>query len=47
MRFALGKGKVMDSGVLKVALCAGSGASVLKGVAADLYLTGNYFTHIM
>lgn len=29
-----------DSPVKKAALCAGSGSSVLKGVEADLYLTG-------
>lgn len=28
-----------------MALCAGSGGSVLKGVAADLYLTGEMSHH--
>lgn len=41
VRFALGKGQTMSFEVKTVALCAGSGSSVLKGVAADLYLTGN------
>lgn len=40
VRLALGNGRSMDSKVDSVALCAGSGASVLKGVKADLYLTG-------
>ncbi|XP_047020959.1 NIF3-like protein 1 isoform X3 [Helicoverpa zea] len=45
VRFALGKGKSMSSEVLTVALCAGSGSSVLKGAAADLYLTGEMLHH--
>lgn len=40
VRFAIGKGKALSDSVETVALCAGSGSSVLKGVAADLYLTG-------
>lgn len=30
----------VDSSVCTVAVCAGSGASVLNGVKADLYITG-------
>lgn len=30
----------MENSVKIVAICAGSGASVLKGAQADLYLTG-------
>lgn len=42
VRIALGKGKSSTSEVAIVGLCAGSGSSVLKGVAADLYLTGKF-----
>lgn len=42
VRFAIGKNKHINDEVKTVALCAGSGSSVLKGVDADLYLTGNY-----
>ncbi|XP_053626022.1 NIF3-like protein 1 isoform X2 [Plodia interpunctella] len=45
VRFAIGKGKTMDDKVHSVALCAGSGSSVLKGVSADLYLTGEMLHH--
>ncbi|CAK1552117.1 unnamed protein product [Leptosia nina] len=46
VRLALGKNKVMDeNSVQTVALCAGSGASVLKNVTADLYLTGEMLHH--
>ncbi|XP_026329477.1 NIF3-like protein 1 isoform X2 [Hyposmocoma kahamanoa] len=45
VRFAIGKDKVLSDGVNTVALCAGSGSSVLKGVAADLYLTGEMLHH--
>lgn len=41
VRFALGKGKLISTEIQTVALCAGSGSSVLKGAAAELYLTGN------
>lgn len=35
-----------DNKLIKtVALCAGSGASVLRGVSADLYLTGEMLHH--
>lgn len=45
VRFALGRGKQMTSEIKTVALCAGSGSSVLKGVSADLYLTGEMLHH--
>ncbi|XP_078730080.1 NIF3-like protein 1 [Lampetra fluviatilis] len=45
VRLALGAGKSPDSTVQTVALCAGSGGSVLKGVQADLYLTGELSHH--
>lgn len=32
-----------ESSVCTVAVCAGSGASVLNGVRADLYITGGHF----
>ncbi|XP_034179196.1 cytosolic iron-sulfur assembly component 1 isoform X2 [Osmia lignaria lignaria] len=34
-----------DGFINTIALCAGSGASVLKGVSADLYLTGEMLHH--
>ncbi|GAB1284994.1 NIF3-like protein 1 [Apodemus speciosus] len=40
LRLALGVGRTLESPVKVVALCAGSGGSVLQGVEADLYLTG-------
>eukprot|EP00076_Gallus_gallus_P010059 XP_004942661.1 NIF3-like protein 1 isoform X1 [Gallus gallus] len=45
VRLAVGTGKTLDSPVKKAALCAGSGSSVLKGVEADLYLTGEMSHH--
>lgn len=45
VRFALGKDKKLESEIKSVALCAGSGSSVLKGVDADLYLTGEMLHH--
>ncbi|KAJ0060634.1 hypothetical protein NL108_016607, partial [Boleophthalmus pectinirostris] len=39
LRLALGVGRTLDSLVHTVAVCAGSGASVLNGVTADLYVT--------
>ncbi|KAM8806657.1 NIF3L protein, partial [Eudromia elegans] len=45
IRLAVGKGKTLESPVKEVALCAGSGGSVLKGVKADLYLTGEMSHH--
>ncbi|KAM6129896.1 NIF3-like protein 1 [Pterocles gutturalis] len=45
IRLAVGMGKTLESPVEKAALCAGSGSSVLKGVEADLYLTGEMSHH--
>ncbi|CAG4909407.1 unnamed protein product [Colias eurytheme] len=46
VRLALGKSKVMDgTSVATIALCAGSGGSVLKNVSADLFLTGEMLHH--
>ncbi|CAF4773493.1 unnamed protein product [Pieris macdunnoughi] len=46
VRLALGRSKAMDEEILEtIALCAGSGASVLKNVPADLFLTGEMLHH--
>ncbi|KAK1794280.1 hypothetical protein P4O66_011169 [Electrophorus voltai] len=45
LRLALGDQKTLDSVVKSVAVCAGSGASVLQGVNADLYITGEMSHH--
>ncbi|NXH10473.1 NIF3L protein, partial [Bucco capensis] len=45
VRLAVGMGKTLGSPVKKTALCAGSGSSVLRGVEADLYLTGEMSHH--
>ncbi|KAJ0015927.1 hypothetical protein NQD34_014217 [Periophthalmus magnuspinnatus] len=45
LRLALGVGQTLDSLVYTVAVCAGSGASVLNGVKADLYVTGEMSHH--
>ncbi|XP_011601165.2 NIF3-like protein 1 isoform X2 [Takifugu rubripes] len=45
LRLALGVGKTLDSSIFTVAVCAGSGASVLTGVKADLYITGEMSHH--
>ncbi|XP_062859643.1 NIF3-like protein 1 [Trichomycterus rosablanca] len=45
LRLALGDQKSLDSVVKSVAVCAGSGASVLQGVKADLYVTGEMSHH--
>ncbi|XP_036175524.1 NIF3-like protein 1 isoform X2 [Myotis myotis] len=39
VRLALGAGRTLESQVKVVAVCAGSGSSVLQGAEADLYLT--------
>lgn len=44
---SMGAGSSMESSINVVALCAGSGSSVLKSVSADLYLTGNCVTLCM
>lgn len=45
VRLALATDATMDSKVRTVAVCAGSGGSVLRGVCADLYLTGEMSHH--
>lgn len=45
VRLALARHKHMDSLISTVAVCAGSGSSVLKDVKADLYLTGEMQHH--
>ncbi|XP_077407085.1 NIF3-like protein 1 [Vanacampus margaritifer] len=45
LRLALGQGHTQESFVRTVAACAGSGASVLNGVRADLYVTGEMSHH--
>ncbi|KAM9837339.1 NIF3-like protein 1 isoform 2-T4 [Aulostomus maculatus] len=45
LRLALGVGCTLESSVSTVAVCAGSGASVLNGVKADLYVTGEMSHH--
>ncbi|CAJ0956552.1 unnamed protein product [Ranitomeya imitator] len=45
VRLALGRGKTLDSPVSVMAVCAGSGSSILSGVPADLYLTGEMSHH--
>ncbi|RVE50118.1 hypothetical protein evm_005324 [Chilo suppressalis] len=45
VRIAIGKNGTMQDVISKIALCAGSGGSVLKGVAADVYLTGEMLHH--
>ncbi|XP_045518600.1 NIF3-like protein 1 isoform X3 [Pieris brassicae] len=46
VRLALARSKAMNEETLQtIALCAGSGASVLKNVSADLFLTGEMLHH--
>ncbi|KAM4697981.1 NIF3-like protein 1 [Rhinophrynus dorsalis] len=45
LRLALGRGKTLESCVGVMAVCAGSGSSILNGVPADLYLTGEMSHH--
>lgn len=45
LRLALGRGKTLESSVSVMAVCAGSGSSILGGVPADLYLTGEMSHH--
>ncbi|XP_033628343.1 NIF3-like protein 1 [Asterias rubens] len=45
VQLALGSNKSKESEVQSVAICAGSGASVLSGVQADVYLTGEMSHH--
>ncbi|XP_035224735.1 NIF3-like protein 1 [Stegodyphus dumicola] len=45
IRFAQGVSHTLDSQVSSVAVCAGSGSSILKDVDADLYITGEMSHH--
>ncbi|XP_069703152.1 NIF3-like protein 1 [Periplaneta americana] len=45
IRLALARHRNIDSSVSTIALCAGAGASVLRNVKADLYLTGEMSHH--
>ncbi|KAG8433501.1 hypothetical protein GDO86_017693 [Hymenochirus boettgeri] len=45
LRLALGRGRTIESPVSVAAVCAGSGSSILRGVPADLYLTGEMSHH--
>lgn len=45
LRLALGRGKALESSISVMAVCAGSGSSILSGVPADLYLTGEMSHH--
>jgi len=45
LRVAVAKEKSYEDTISSVALCAGSGSSVLRGLKADLYLTGEMLHH--
>lgn len=45
LRLGLGLGKSLESSVSTIALCAGSGSSVLSGCEADIYITGEMSHH--
>ncbi|XP_044753129.1 NIF3-like protein 1 isoform X2 [Coccinella septempunctata] len=45
VRLAIARGRDLESKIKTVALCAGSGISVLRGVPADLYFTGEMLHH--
>ncbi|KAJ7984476.1 hypothetical protein DPEC_G00355220 [Dallia pectoralis] len=45
LRLALGDQHTLESTVSTVAACAGSGGSILNGVKADLYITGEMSHH--
>ena len=45
IRFALASQRSQTDLITTVAICAGSGGSVVKGVKADLYLTGEMSHH--
>ncbi|MPC13293.1 NIF3-like protein 1 [Portunus trituberculatus] len=45
LRVALAHGSTLDTQVNSVAVCAGSGVSVLRGASADLWLTGEMSHH--
>jgi len=45
VRLAIGNNHTMDSKVKTIAVCAGSGASVLQGCRSDIYWTGEMSHH--
>lgn len=45
LNVAIGSDQSLDSPVRTVAFCAGSGSSVLRGVSADVYITGEMSHH--
>lgn len=45
LRLALGRRKSEESLLFTMALCAGSGSTILNGVEADLFLTGEMMHH--
>lgn len=45
LRVAIGDNKTLKSPLKSVALCAGSGSSILSGMKSDLYLTGEMSHH--
>ena len=45
VRFALARQRSQSDLITTIAICAGSGGSVLKGVKADMYLTGEMSHH--
>jgi len=45
VRLALARKAALSKQISSVAVCAGSGGTVLKGVAADLYVTGELSHH--
>ncbi|XP_058442810.1 NIF3-like protein 1 isoform X2 [Malaya genurostris] len=45
LKLAMGVNRNLESPIRTFAVCAGSGTSVLKGVKADLYITGEMFHH--
>ena len=45
VRLALGLGCDCETQISTVALCAGSGASILQGISADIFLTGEMSHH--
>lgn len=45
VQLGLAVGSTLESPIKTVAVCAGSGASILKNIGADLYLTGEMSHH--
>ncbi|XP_044732843.1 NIF3-like protein 1 isoform X2 [Chrysoperla carnea] len=45
LRLAIARGKSLESKINTLAVCPGSGASILAGVKADLYVTGEMLHH--